>query len=147
MKTLKILAEHYDGSLHNVENPRDYMDSTTQHYYEDRNTTVSNWWYLHGDLESEIGYDKGVFCNLEDFNLLIKNCYFNGNKEYFDVVCLEDGIYDVEVIGIDKPCIGYFWINETNNGIPECRGLVCFKDDKEACEYTEQKYNEKSQIL
>ena len=146
MKTLKIIATHVDDSLHNVDNPRDHMDSITQHYYEDKNSIVSNWWYLHGNLDSEIGYDKGVFCNLEDFNLYIKNCYYNGNKRYFDIVCLEDGIYDVEIIGIDKPCVGYFWIINKEH-IPECHGLVCFKDDKEACEYAEQKYKEKSQYL
>lgn len=146
MKTLRIISKNYDGSLYNVNDPKEYTDSITRHYYKDHGIIVSNWWYLHGKLEDEIGYDKGVFCNLEDFNLYIKNCYFNGNKEYFDVVCLEDGIYDVEVIGIDKPCVGYFWITDKEH-IPACRGLVCFKDDKEACEYAEQKYNEKSQYL
>lgn len=147
MKTLKILAEYVDGTYHNIDKPPiEYCDELTQHYLQDENTIVSNWWYLHGDLESEIGYDHGVMCNLSDFNLLIKNCYYNGNDAYFDVICLEDGIYDVEVIGIDKPCVGYFWIIDKEH-IPKCRGLVCFKDDTEACMYAEQKYKEKSQYL
>lgn len=140
---LKIIA---DSKWYRPENPGDYMDDTTRKYYSEHQYIVSSWWYLHGDLESIVGYDKGVFCNLEEFPLLIKNCYFNGNKEYFDVVCLKDGIYDVEVIGIKEPCIGYFWISN-HYDIPECRGLVCLKSDKEGCEYAFKKYNEKSIIL
>lgn len=108
-----------------------------------KDTIISDWWYLHGELETTIGYDKAKIINIKELPTITKNCYYNGNDKYFDVVCLKDGIYDVEVHGISKPCIGYFWITEMED-IPKLRGLVCFKDDKEAVEYAKKKYEEKS---
>lgn len=143
MSILKIIA---DSKWYCPDNPESYMDDTTRKYYSEHQYIVSNWWYLHGELESIVGYDKGVFCNLEEFPLFIKNCYFNGNKEYFDVVCLETGIYDVEIIGIKEPCVGYFWISY-HGDIPECRGLVCLKSDTKGCEYARRKYKERSACL
>lgn len=143
MKTLKIAAIQIDGTVIEQEEALKHLNKYTDALGKDEDTTISGWWYLHGELESEVGYDKGAFLNLEEDIVEIKNCYFNGNEKHFDVVCLKDGIYDVEVIGFDKPCVGYFWINRDYD-IPECKGLVCFKDDKEAVEYAEKKYNEKS---
>lgn len=146
MKTLKIAAIQIDGTAVEQEEVFKHLNKYTEALGKDENTTISSWWYLHGELEDEVGFDKGAFLNLEEDMVEIKNCYFNGNDKYFDVVCLKEGVYDVEVIGFDKPCVGYFWITNISN-IPECRGLVCFKDDKEAVEYAEKKYSEKSWSL
>ena len=145
-KTLKIAAIQINGNVFEQENAFKNLNKYTEALGKDKGTIVSSWWYLHGDLQEEVGYDKGAFLNLEEDMVEIKNCYFNGNKEYFDVVCLKDGIYDVEVIGFDKPCVGYFWITEREH-IPHLRGLVCFKGDRKAVEYAERKYSEKSVYL
>lgn len=142
-KVLKIAAIQIDGTILEQEEALKHLNKYTDALDKDENITISNWWYLHGELEEAVGYDKGAFLNLEEDMIEIKNCYFNGNKRCFDVVYLKEGIYDVEVIGFDKPCVGYFWISNFNR-IPECRGLVCFKDDKKAIEYAEKKYSEKS---
>lgn len=146
MKTLKIAAIKVNGTIYKYEGDiYELMDDLTEKCYSDTDYITSDWWYLHGELEKEVGYDTGIFLNLESFETIIEKCYFNGNKEYFNVVYLKDGIYDVEVLNIDKPCIGYFWIADDN--VPKLRGLVAFKDDKEAIDYITKKYNEKSKIL
>lgn len=145
-KVLKIAAIQIDGTVIEQEKALKHLNKYTDDLGKDENTTISSWWYLHGELETEVGYDKGAFLNLEEDMVEIKNCYFNGNKQHFDVVCLKDGVYDVEVIGFDRPCVGYFWISNFNK-IPECKGLVCFKDDTSAVMYARQKYAEKSWYL
>lgn len=41
---------------------------------------ISNWWYLHGELESEVGYDKGFIVSHE---YLLKK----------DIIWKEDNIF------------------------------------------------------
>lgn len=147
-KILKIAAQHTDGSWYgtNEQELTKIMDEKTLSAEKDNNTIVSSWWYLHGDLQSAVGFDKGMFLNLGDFKTFEKKCYINGNEEYFDVICLEEGIYDVEIIGFDKPCVGYFWITDKDD-IPMTRGLVCFKDDLDSVKDAETKFNKKQRWL
>lgn len=145
---IKIVAEtlwekpYYYGI--SEEETKEIQDQIKERH--EKNIIYSSFWYLHGELEELVGYDKATILNMEEIPHITKNCYFNGDKEYFDVVCVKDGIYDVEILGIDKPCVAYFWITDMDY-IPNQRGLVCFKDNKEACEYALKKYNEKSQLL
>lgn len=92
---------------------------------------VLNYWYFHGKLEDDIGYDKGLIINSD----YIK--HFGYWEEF-----VNEGIYDVEVIGINKPCIGYFW--QANN---RTRGLVCYKDDQKAINHIKEKFNSKSYYI
>lgn len=155
MKKITVIAQTIDGIYNYSEDMKPLLNN--------RRKPISSWWYLHGELESVVGFDKGIIVSHE--HLLKKDISFkeNYNKNESQlwvsnpdsvekVYYLEDGIYDVEVLGIDKPCIGYFWTSfeQYDNVIgeyPIMRGLVCFKDDKEGVEHAEKKYNEKSTWL
>lgn len=124
----------------------------------------NNYWYLHGELESFVQYDKAY----------VTNCLSGGfSKETINYSCIIDdevqslaenmpkhamcfdGIADVKIEGIDKPCIGYFWTDNYRTVAYQGesyqtwrqRGLVCFIDDKEGCEYAKKKMKEKSAAL
>lgn len=78
------------------------------------------WWYLHGKLENIVGYDKG--CALSK---------------------IQPGENDVKVIGIEEPCIGFFWLDSMNR----LRGLVCLKSDEEAVQEAREKMNRKDDFI
>lgn len=109
---------------------------------------ISNWWYFHGKLEDDIGFDKGIMLD----NNQLKSLKFTDKdipKEY-EMFYLPNGIYDVKVN--DKPCIGYFWTifntyRNIDGIIPNMHGLVCYKDDIKANKYAYNKFIEKSEIL
>lgn len=130
------------------------------------NLDRNSWWYLHGKLEGLCHYDKAVVLNLSEFpeyqgdtlkwTSIIGNIAevnkFEKNKE----MKIND-IIPVQVIGIDKPCIGYFWTTDERTITAKCkngktkdfqhwcqRGLVCLSEDIEACKYSKKKYQEKS---
>lgn len=94
-----------------------------------------NWWYFHGKLQDDIGYDKGLIMNIKPNQLDRRNGYRDINLE---------GEYEVEIIGIEKPCIGFFWID---NSLKFGRGLVCYKDDIEAIKYAKNKMKEREDRL
>ena len=137
MKTIKMIAYKVDGSLYKADK-KDLPKIP-------ENTIISNWWYLHGDLQTFIGYDKGIITNYDELPTSTKLCYFNGNEKYFNVMTIEDGVYNVKIKGINKSCIGFFWTTE--DAIPRSRGLVCYKDDSIAMKYARSKYIEKSRYL
>ena len=84
-----------------------------------------NWWYLHGKLESLIGFDCGMFAKLP-YELMTSNV----DEDHGVVPATNlNGIYKVRVAGVNRPCLGVFWtINRF--GKPVQRGLVCFAHDK-----------------
>ena len=86
------------------------------------------WWYLHGQLQEDIGTDQGYILNLTPEQL-----------DFTNRTIILNGIYEVEVVGIDKPCIGFFWFN-----FNKVRGLVEYKDDKAGLKYARQQYTGKS---
>ena len=117
-------------------------------------------WYLHGKIQEYIGgYDQGYFANVpQEFVEDIPNwrSYCGGQVKYEDGVkhyTHLNGIFRVNVLGIDKPCIGVFYtiLNLPtwfiHNGqvwrITDQRGYVCLEEDTEALEYALSKYNEK----
>lgn len=124
----------------------------------------NSWWYLHGALESDVHYDKAT----------VTNCFSGGfAKETIDwseirgnkVVSVRsekpfynmyvNGIVDVEIEGISKPCKGFFYTSEETKIIWKGKeydhwkqkGLVCYADDTEACEYAKKKMEERSYWL
>lgn len=133
------------------------------------NLDRNSWWYLHGELESLCHYDKAVVLNLSEFpeyqgdtlkwTSIIGDVAevnkFEENKE----IKIND-IIPVQVIGIDKPCIGYFWTTDERTVTAQCkngrtrgfqrwhqRGLVCLSEDIESCKEAKEKYLEKTSIL
>ena len=124
----------------------------------------NSWWYLHGELESFVHYDKATVTNCMSGGFsreTINYASIAGDevKRIADwrprhMMCF-DGVVDVEIEGIDRPCKGYFWTNRYRmvywKGKPyeiwDQRGLVCFADDKESCEYAKQKMESKANNL
>lgn len=124
----------------------------------------SSWWYLHGKLESDCGYDKAVIINYTEVptKTTIDFEEIDGNR-VIKVRTVEpvqmnhmDGIYPVKVRDIDYPCTGYFWvsnkrtvIDDTGNiyWIWEQRGLVVADDDELSNIYALKQYKQKSNFL
>lgn len=97
-------------------------------------------WYLHGELEDKVGFDiASMLVNPSDPRFVMD--YVEPlNKDYY---YLKDGIYSVAVIGIDEPCIGYFW----EGPLYHQNGLICLASDKQANDDARAKYEQKAQHL
>ena len=146
LRKLKIIAETLDGYYH----PSTSLEAV-KHLIEYAPKGVSSWWYLHGKLQDLVGYDKAII--VEFSPMLLHKTYIDKdiNKEYTKKY-LPDGIYEVEILDIDKPCVGYFWteFEEFDNivgEVPTMRGLVVFKDDVKAVNYAKEMYIKKSTFL
>ena len=94
------------------------------------NLDRNSWWYLHGKLEDLCHYDKAVVLNLSEFpeyqgdtlkwtsitGDIAEVSKFEKKKE----MKIND-IIPVQVIGIDKPCIGYFWTTDERTVTAKCK--------------------------
>lgn len=122
--------------------------------------------YLHGHLEEWANNDLFEFYGLPD-SCLKGTCKWhtasgfyavnNENKvEYREKPHL-NGVYEVEVYGLEVPCIGYFWttnerevtLKGTDVKFPiwqQC-GLVCMANDGDANAYARAKMAEKADSL
>lgn len=144
MKTLKLVAYDFRGKYHNTD--KSYEELAT---LKTREMHLSNWWYLHGKLEEIVGYDKAMMLNVDELpHKTVPSIVYD------ECVILEDGIYPVEIIGIDEPCVGYFWtviekdyLYPNKNSSVQQRGLVCLKSDIEACKFARMEYTERSNHL
>lgn len=67
-------------------------------------------WSFTGHLLEDLG-KNGVIINNED---------------------VADGIYQVEVHGVETPCLGYFWSESPKNNRVIKHGLVCYINDGDA---------------
>lgn len=94
-----------------------------------------NWWYLHGKLESLIGFDCGVFAKLPDE---LMTSYVDEDHGVVPTTNL-NGVYKVRVAGVNRPCLGVFWTID-KGGKPVQRGLVCFAHDKYFLEHALSRY-------
>lgn len=94
--------------------------------------------YLHGKLESDIGYDLFGF-QVEQSKLTEDNHYIKPDE-------LEDGIYPCVLDNIShlRDCLFYYWKRAR---IGEHGGLVVYADDVEANSYARRMYDEKSMTL
>lgn len=128
-------------------------------------TDNNSWWYLHGQLEHEVGFDKGKFINCKSMNLsretidwkTIKGDTVTEVRENFTRYELyADGEFEVEVLGFpDRPAIFVAWVVEygpvyyNNTPYPhwQQRGLVVFKDDKKALEYARESRRKRANWL
>lgn len=121
----------------------------------------SGWWYLHGDLEHDNGYDIAYAIQYaEDFGKKTFNwttmsdnkiLSLHENKPY-KIELYINGEIDIDVYGFYKPCKGFFWTTEefacTYEGetlpIWKQRGLICYADDKDGCDYARAKMKERA---
>lgn len=80
-------------------------------------------WAFTGHLLEDLGNTNGVITNKEKF---------------------ADGIYLVEVHGVDTPCLGYFWSECLNNHRAIQHGLVCYINDGDANAFARHQFSIKS---
>lgn len=120
--------------------PDKLFDETPRKKYVNLfNINAPNFWYLHGELESTFHYDKALmFVDWETKKTL---CTEIGDRLY-----INEGIYDVNVEGYDKPCKAYMW-HSGESQCPLLRGLVVDPDDTEWAKDAESKYNNKPLIM
>lgn len=109
--------------------------------YEEERLLFGDWWYLHGELEEEMGYDKAWFLDIPKEHTVLQYV----NKQPYIETNL-NGIFDVEVEGASRPCVGFFWSRLYCNIIQQ-RGLVVYRDDVEAMKYATKRYTERSNTL
>lgn len=126
----------------------------------------NGWWYLHGKLDEFVGYDKATTTNCHSAGYskqTVNWAQISGTRvdhlmndgELLRWEMCVDGIIPVEIEGIDKPCIGYFWTTDHHNIIYNekeypywmQRGLVCFEDDEKGREDALKKYYNKAKSL
>lgn len=156
-KTLKMIAVTISGD--NAFGKMDFSEINNDE------TDNSPWWYLHGDLEEKIGYDKGIAINCREIGISFPTINWRGlrGSEVIEIdesrpeinVMHFTGVINVEIDGLDEPCVGFFWV--TNERIVqykdklypmwEQRGLVCLKSDKEAIEYAQEKFSDCARFL
>lgn len=126
----------------------------------------NSWWYLHGKLESLVGYDKAYTTNCKTAGYAKETINWSsigGNtvrelREDGRLTRWEmhvNGIIPVEVKGVKEPCVGYFWTEEWSpvwyEGIsyPHWlqRGLVCLESDTEACAYAQECFDDHKKFI
>ena len=137
--------------LHIIPEIPKYKDDISKIDIEERDN--AGLWYLHGSLENMFHFDKAIMTNcktlgiskpfigasnpfnIEDKDKPINKLYYNGE-------------IDCEVEGCDKPCIAFLYTrNETSDTEWIQRGLVCLKEDEDACNYARNKMKLKSCVL
>lgn len=140
----------YKGDYHSV--PRDELDR-------------NSGWYLHGELENLVGYDKAYTTNCKTMGHSRQSLDWHVIRGHEAEVHDPDhpyrwGMYvndiiPVQVQGVDEPCVGYFWtvdeppITWHGQEFPLwCqRGLVCLESDTPARLYAGRKYQERAWSL
>ena len=154
---LKILT-------HNMFSRHDVMERVVNSVPMDERDNNSGW-YLHGKLESDIGYDKAIAINCKTAGYsreTINWKFIFGTRvsEIFEKKPLIhkmhlNGEVPIEIDNISKKCVGFFWIEDYGNIIWQereypywnQRGLVCYADDAEACEYARRAMNNRSVMI
>lgn len=149
---LKVHPEHYQYDVSEIPQINDLIVKAIKENEYDE----GSWWYLHGQLETRVGFDKGFAYNIREAKVgskIINWTQISGNKvieigrKHFRSQMDFDGEIAVKVDGIDEPCIGFFWTEDRRtltwkgNSYPywKQRGLVCLVSDKEACENARSK--------
>lgn len=121
------------------------------HYPSAKEVPDSEWfpgyWHFFGNIKDVLGIDQGFATNCEELGIASDKLNYerieNGvvTSVYPDINRREmnfDGIVDVEVEGVGKPCKGYFWTESTTVRYDEKvypmwdqYGLIVYADDKE----------------
>lgn len=109
--------------------------------YEKDRLLFGDWWYLHGKLEEDMGYDKAYFLDIPKEHTVLQYI----DKHPFVETNL-NGFFEVDVEGTNKHCVGFFWPVLSGNVIQQ-RGLVVYWDDLEALMDAQEKYMNRSSHL
>ena len=156
-KILKMVAWNYNGC--------DAFGLTRYESIDENERDNNSWWYLHGKLEDIVGFDKATCINCREIGVSFPTIHWSEIRGGEVTEIYEDqpehnvmrftGVIDVEVVGLDEPCVGYFWTTEERivrykdklYPMWEQRGLVCLKSDDEAIKYASEQFSKKSIFL
>lgn len=153
MKNIPLLISYYS---------KDYK-KLAKEAKDSNNFLYGDWWYLHGELSSLLGYDKASIINGSECKDLVRMIpkYSNlrrdfnsetlvGTVENINLVpeLYINDIIECKVYGISEKCIGYFWTIEEKDiqlSLPDNttilskywrqRGLVCLESATEDRNY------------
>lgn len=108
----------------------------------------NSWWYIHGELENKVHFDKATVINATAANDTVETLRWfeiNGDRcaRYEDIPYREmyiNGIRECNVIGVHGDCLGFFWTTDERTisydkgtfSVWNQRGLVVEKNDKKA---------------
>ncbi len=149
---VKVMAFPYSDKL--FKNPDAEAQEAHRISHEEfmSDSRMARGWYFHGQLECDLGYDLGVITNKDELPVQgLRIHYSDGTSKIAQYI--PDGIYPVQVHGVETPCIGYFWpLVYESKSIPslnsvELRGLICYVNDDEANAYARQQYAQKINLL
>ncbi len=149
---IKMMAFPHSDKL--FTNPDAEAEEASRIHHEEfiSDSRMASGWYFHGHLEADLGYDLGVIINKEELPVQGLRVHYSDGKSKI-LQYIPEGIYQVQVHGVETPCIGYFWpfVNESKR-VPELnrvemRGLVCYINDGDANAYARRQYNQKSTCL
>lgn len=148
---LQVLPDYcYNGHLYKklrkIRKNGKCIDWTKQN--RDLEWDNNSWWYLHGELESKVGYDKAVIINAtaaKDTIETLRWFEIRGDRcvSYRDTPLREmyvNGIRKCNVIGVHGDCLGFFWTvrertveyDKGTFNTWEQRGLVVQRNDTRA---------------
>lgn len=158
MKKIKILPDFRFNEDARNSVPQEILNAERFHDY----------WYLHGHLEDEIGYDIATMYDVPA-ELLKETAdyssYGYGNDKMATGKLRSEnpvfrphlnGVYECEVYGVSTPCVGYFWTTDEMDVLFDKkvikpvwrqRGLVVFSNDGDANAYARAMMSEKSDNL
>lgn len=127
---------------------------------------IGNEVYLDGELEYDVNYDEctifadrtsEIVKSYSEYEYRVGNICKNVKPENTLYKLHFTGKADVELLGIDKPAKGYFWVTDETpvQGIlPDGtihhfmvwrqKGLIFYADDKEAQQHAEEALRKKS---
>lgn len=98
---------------------------------------IASGWEFTGHLLEDLGNNIGFIANKEELALTDVNVKYAGLRDWIHQY-MPDGIYPVEVSGVDTPCIGYFWAEvrlqpqfPRRNRVIQ-HGMVCYINDGDA---------------
>lgn len=127
-------------------------------------TDKSSRWYLHGELQGITGSDKALVTNVKSGGFskdTIDWAEINGTSvisvnadRLVPVMCIY-GKIPVEIEGIPRECLGYFWVDNIKTiywknqpySYWEQRGVVVSKDNQEDIKYAEKLLKERPKIF
>ena len=113
--------------------------------------TIASGWEFSGHLLEDLGENIGFIANKEELPLTDVSVKYAGLRGWI-YQHLPDGIYPVEVVGVETPCIGYFWaevikpqFSRRNRVIQH--GMVCYINDGDANAIARNQFTQRTTSL
>lgn len=110
-------------------------------------TPESPWAYFHGQLYHDLGCDLEGHDQVDLKYCPVEYCKIAELKEGPVLMMNITGCIPVDVHGIEKPCIGFFWPVHIHTNHYVERGLICYANDTEAIMFARDKLAKRARML